>query len=330
MHTVDEQTIYGLMPDWDTQTNELLRIDIEQGNYESLCVLSKQLQAVAINSDGELFGVSGSSLYLVDPISGKMQFVHKFAFAPTSMAFNWDHHLILTKVYTHSNYNSNLGLYDYDPASGMVLNVFGVGVEYYAPGSLAISPRGEFYTINGSMHLAIPDTLTNNVQSVELDTYYIKDLFFDFEGDLYGLFDTAADKFQLRKIDIPTGKTELQALEFPRMVALAKYSFFSEVLKASPDQPAANYSVNCYPNPSSEVLNISFELLSPQFAELQIVDLNGRIVFAHEQYYDVPGQQLIKWDGVNSAGLKVPPGVYLLHFKAGEGFSSAKRIVLTP
>ncbi len=324
LHTVNENTLYGLMPHWNAGTADLLSIDIEEGTYERFSTLSRQLNAVAINSNGEMFGASGKSLYMVDPISGKMQLIRQLGFDITSMAFNWDHHLIVTNVSAYSYYSSNLGIYDVDATGGSPKNVFGTGVEYNAPGSIAISPKGEFVTINSSAHLGITDTLANIISSIELDTYYVKDIFFDSEGTLFGLFDTTVGKFQLRKINMATGETKPQALEFDNMVWLVRNAAFSPVNGA---RDIAGNDIRTFPNPFGTDLTVSFNLNTPQPVKLQIFDLGGRRVFSTEYDFTSTGMQRMQWNGRDAAGSEVLEGYYLLQLQVGNEPPIIKRII---
>lgn len=74
---------------------------------------------------------------------------------------------------------------------------------------------------------------------------------------------------------------------------------------------------NLYPNPTSDLLRVEFDLLQPAAVQLQVIDLQGRVLLSQ------PARQLgsgIQLEEVPVAGL--PTGTYLLQLRIGENQSS--------
>jgi len=87
-----------------------------------------------------------------------------------------------------------------------------------------------------------------------------------------------------------------------------------------------------YPNPFRKATTISFSVPggSPGGPEvsLGIYDLQGRLI--RNLLYSSPGQglQSVTWDGANSAGARVAPGVYLYRLRTGSGAITRKMTLL--
>lgn len=69
-----------------------------------------------------------------------------------------------------------------------------------------------------------------------------------------------------------------------------------------------------YPNPFSETIKIEFESsFAEDLKELAIFDLTGKLIYRFDLASIDPGQNpVIQWDGRNSEGQVVDPGVYLV------------------
>jgi flagellar hook assembly protein FlgD len=73
--------------------------------------------------------------------------------------------------------------------------------------------------------------------------------------------------------------------------------------------------IKCFPNPFSEQLTIEIQLAVPKKLEVNIYDLNGRLI--RNLFKGEAGQwENLTWDGTNGQGTKVISGTYLL--KANE------------
>jgi hypothetical protein len=74
--------------------------------------------------------------------------------------------------------------------------------------------------------------------------------------------------------------------------------------------PPQNTDITVFPNPTSNEVTISFDLLEQSFVSLFVYDLNGRVV--QKLWHDnrSAGPQNIVWNGNNTTGQKAPAGVY--------------------
>lgn len=65
-----------------------------------------------------------------------------------------------------------------------------------------------------------------------------------------------------------------------------------------------------YPNPFNPETSIRYELPHDGKVNLAVFDLTGRRIALLESGSKTAGQHLVRWDGRNSAGVRVPSGVY--------------------
>ena len=79
-----------------------------------------------------------------------------------------------------------------------------------------------------------------------------------------------------------------------------------------------NYGIKyCYsfPNPFKEYTTIEYSIENKGFVEINIFDISGRYLNNLESTYREPGNYKVLWDGRNSSGVDLPPGVYYDQFK---------------
>lgn len=81
-------------------------------------------------------------------------------------------------------------------------------------------------------------------------------------------------------------------------------------------------SLEVYPNPFSNVTDITWQITDHSTVELRIYDISGRLVENFEQ----PKSPII-WNGFNNNSKKLPSGVYFLKLQSGE-FSETKKLLL--
>ena len=86
-----------------------------------------------------------------------------------------------------------------------------------------------------------------------------------------------------------------------------------------------NWQVSAYPNPSSDQVRFAFNLDHSADVTLQVMDLNGKIIYHRNYGKHTAGLQHIIYN-VNSVG-KTAPGTYLYYLKAGEKRNFGKIIV---
>jgi len=80
------------------------------------------------------------------------------------------------------------------------------------------------------------------------------------------------------------------------------------------------YVLSAHPNPFSKLTTISFEVDSRQasVASLHIYDVSGRLVRSFASLPSAPGPLRITWDGQDSSGSVVAPGVYFVRSAHGQ------------
>lgn len=71
------------------------------------------------------------------------------------------------------------------------------------------------------------------------------------------------------------------------------------------------------PNPSSRATTIPYTLTSRETIKVAVFDIFGRLVNVLMQSEQNPGRHIAIWDGIDSAGSRVPPGVYFVRIEAG-------------
>ncbi|MHB8157212.1 MAG: FlgD immunoglobulin-like domain containing protein [Desulfocucumaceae bacterium] len=80
------------------------------------------------------------------------------------------------------------------------------------------------------------------------------------------------------------------------------------------------------PNPFSATAEIKFTLLKQELVELNIYDIQGRLVKTVINEQVAPGVHSFKWDGKNNKGVYSPNGVYFVKLKAGSN-NAVKKLV---
>lgn len=81
-----------------------------------------------------------------------------------------------------------------------------------------------------------------------------------------------------------------------------------------------------YPNPATGPVRFMLQLTPGHTAELSLYDIRGRRV---RDWNLMGGQQLLEWDGRDSAGRRAAAGTYLLQLRAGDQ-SVQRKVVLLP
>jgi hypothetical protein len=85
-----------------------------------------------------------------------------------------------------------------------------------------------------------------------------------------------------------------------------------------------NLHVTSNPNPTDGTVAISATLRSSTVAEVEIVDVAGRLVRSLYSGQLKAGRRDMLWDRVDMQGNRVGSGVYFVHVRAGEEVGSAK------
>ena len=69
------------------------------------------------------------------------------------------------------------------------------------------------------------------------------------------------------------------------------------------------------PNPASGATDIQFSLAADEQLELSIYDLSGRAVRSLARGTFSAGPNTVHWDGLDSSGKPVAPGIYMARLK---------------
>lgn len=98
---------------------------------------------------------------------------------------------------------------------------------------------------------------------------------------------------------------------------------------SAPEHAALNIRSFAYPNPFSDFVKIGYELNYPAETSVSVYNIFGSEVKNISSQFNSAGAYSINWDGKNSAGTKVPAGIYFYTIKAGTTTTSGK-IMLMP
>jgi hypothetical protein len=83
-----------------------------------------------------------------------------------------------------------------------------------------------------------------------------------------------------------------------------------------------------FPNPFVAATTIDYALPASSSARLALYDLQGRRVALLIDRFQAAGRYSLKWDGRNTAGRRIAPGVYFLRLKSGDEVASRKIVLL--
>lgn len=97
------------------------------------------------------------------------------------------------------------------------------------------------------------------------------------------------------------------------------------------DNPSSRepVAVRCYPNPFTSTTLISFTQAQHAPARVGIYDVSGRLVrLLLDEASGEPGERRLTWDGRESSGDPVGPGIYLVRASAGPRSMTRKLVLL--
>jgi len=86
-------------------------------------------------------------------------------------------------------------------------------------------------------------------------------------------------------------------------------------------------SVQCYPNPFSTVLHISYTIQEPEYVCVSIYNLLGEEVRSLISEYQTSGEHTLSWDGTGNNHLRLPYGIYLCKVQSAHSLISSKIIM---
>jgi hypothetical protein len=101
---------------------------------------------------------------------------------------------------------------------------------------------------------------------------------------------------------------------------LFKYSQSIEIEITAPKEFALFQN---YPNPFNPSTSISYQLSTPGFTSLKIIDMLGREVTTLVNEMKDPGLYEVKWNAAN-----IPSGIYLYQLKAGSNTQTKKLVLI--
>lgn len=99
-------------------------------------------------------------------------------------------------------------------------------------------------------------------------------------------------------------------------------------LEAGVPVPGRPRLICAAPNPFNPATVLSFELGSPQDAQLSIVDSAGRLVRRITLHALQTGRHDVRWDGLDEAGTPAASGVYLVELRSDAGADSRKIVLV--
>ncbi|MCD6596177.1 MAG: T9SS type A sorting domain-containing protein, partial [Bacteroidales bacterium] len=87
-----------------------------------------------------------------------------------------------------------------------------------------------------------------------------------------------------------------------------------------------DFSVDAFPNPSSDIFNISIYAKLPVKVDVSIYDMSGRMISRLATQLMVSGTQVIQWNGKSTAGTKIESGLYFVNIQSPRGSKVLKVI----
>jgi hypothetical protein len=72
-----------------------------------------------------------------------------------------------------------------------------------------------------------------------------------------------------------------------------------------------------YPNPSAGDFNVIIEVSRPSPIVVSVFDLSGRLIWQKKTEADVPGKEIITWNGKTASGYEAGKGIYIVQVTAG-------------
>ncbi len=122
---------------------------------------------------------------------------------------------------------------------------------------------------------------------------------------------------------------------FPALLTAADdaVQMWNQLFETGLDAPAAtaplrfSLGVN-YPNPFNPVTTIPFQLDRETHIQLQILDIQGRLVRSLLDTKLQPGDHLVRWDGRDNDGASLPSGTYFCELKSGLSKAITKLLLI--
>ena len=136
------------------------------------------------------------------------------------------------------------------------------------------------------------------------------------------------------RVNETAGQTAAGGIESPHFLALIGYwqsDFTVDIQEERPGPGPAGLVTRLYspaPNPVRTAAGVRYSLASEGQVELVLCDLTGRVVRELASGRQKPGRYTVRWDGRDSRGRSLAPGVYFCRFRASDRQSVEKLLVV--
>ena len=109
---------------------------------------------------------------------------------------------------------------------------------------------------------------------------------------------------------------------------LARIQVAESTTAESPDL-SQGIDVTIYPNPTRGAVSVAISTERPTSIQASVYDVTGKRVHIFEEVHqNIPGKQVLTWDGTTENGRSLPSGVYFVMVKYGDLVSSTPVIML--
>jgi len=107
-------------------------------------------------------------------------------------------------------------------------------------------------------------------------------------------------------------------------VHLQKLAYSGSPNPDEPQVPSALQLKSCYPNPFSSSVSINWTQKDSQPTQCDIYNIRGQLVKRFTPSEAKAGEHFVRWEGEDTQGRKVSPGVYIIKVRSGDHATSAK------
>ncbi|MDP6907851.1 MAG: T9SS type A sorting domain-containing protein [Flavobacteriales bacterium] len=153
---------------------------------------------------------------------------------------------------------------------------------------------------------------------------YINLHFIDATTESYALVDVSSIKFEGNEMRMRLLNTAVLSWN----TSLFEYIDYDvSTASISNNSPSAIISFNVFPNPSSNSVTIEIESNFSNEAVVEISDLSG-LIYRYLKGKFVSEKLVLLWDGTDSSGKRVVPGLYLCTVQSGNHLV-ARTIIIT-
>ncbi len=172
---------------------------------------------------------------------------------------------------------------------------------YRQPNPDSFYDAKEIYSICG---LEVQDSIINvvaqelDISSVSNYSFFIKTFRYDYSHDLTDTINDVTD-------------TDTVATFYNRINESSKNAF-----------------IMTYPNPFTDIINIKVNVTEPTIINLDIYDINGRIIkhLVNDAY--IRDENIFEWNGIDNSGNRTLDGVYFCALTTDDNFFILKRLLL--